>query len=479
MTFSIFSAVCINLAAATAQFPKVFVYDLQNNAGVIMRDATFCESKEVGSEDFYECLFGWKFDVKVDDETLTYRYTDQFRLARIIHARLALQNSHRTTNPDEADLFYVPIWRESFKPDMGKCPTTEKVKELLVYLNAETADRHFFISPRVGDTLHKEDLCDFMSEADKDELLSRTIRMALEDKMCCELNRSKYGAWGRVPFSIPYPPLGSGLTEPEFDKASRVAMNMSRKRPQLAMAALGLHGLATNLRGKWAQQCQDAHDCDLVNFKHDSFKGKENQLNTMKELTSSMLHAKFCLQPEGDTPSRKGVVDSIMLGCIPVFTESRQTRIWPWHIHNMAAFQVVVPESSYPDVIGFLRAIDEAKVRQYQKALAVAAQRLPYMLSEMSGSLAPFDSVEAMLAGAAASRPLNWKLQNGPTGAKQTCDNSDDLKECKGKEASFRIPFVITLVLLVGSLGYYEFTLRPKLRHALARHETELVENRS
>ena len=33
----------------------------------------------------------------------------------------------------------------------------------------------------------------------------------------------------------------------------------------------------------------------------------------------------------GDTPSRKAMVDSVLLGCIPVLFSRRQTTLWPWH----------------------------------------------------------------------------------------------------------------------------------------------------
>ena len=39
----------------------------------------------------------------------------------------------------------------------------------------------------------------------------------------------------------------------------------------------------------------------------------------------------FCLQPPGDAVSRKGVVDALLLGCIPVLFHIGQVKQWPWH----------------------------------------------------------------------------------------------------------------------------------------------------
>ena len=35
--------------------------------------------------------------------------------------------------------------------------------------------------------------------------------------------------------------------------------------------------------------------------------------------------------PGGDTISRKGIVDAILLGCIPVLFHTGQLAQWPWH----------------------------------------------------------------------------------------------------------------------------------------------------
>ena len=49
---------------------------------------------------------------------------------------------------------------------------------------------------------------------------------------------------------------------------------------------------------------------------------------------SYMKNATFCLQPGGDTPARKSLVDAITLGCIPVLFSPMQDEfmpLWSWH----------------------------------------------------------------------------------------------------------------------------------------------------
>ena len=38
-----------------------------------------------------------------------------------------------------------------------------------------------------------------------------------------------------------------------------------------------------------------------------------------RNVANTKLHAKFCVEPTGDTPGRKSVTDSLAFGCVPVF----------------------------------------------------------------------------------------------------------------------------------------------------------------
>lgn len=55
----------------------------------------------------------------------------------------------------------------------------------------------------------------------------------------------------------------------------------------------------------------------------------------------------FCLEPEGDTPDRKSIYDSLLLGCIPVLFSDFTDDLAPWHWsadwHN-ASRLIISPE---------------------------------------------------------------------------------------------------------------------------------------
>ncbi|CAA7060079.1 unnamed protein product [Microthlaspi erraticum] len=60
-----------------------------------------------------------------------------------------------------------------------------------------------------------------------------------------------------------------------------------------------------------------------------------------------MLQSSFCLQPPGDTPTRKATFDGIIAGCIPVFFEDQTAKMqYKWHLpeEEFSEFSVTIPK---------------------------------------------------------------------------------------------------------------------------------------
>merc|ERR1740123_808141 len=106
--------------------------------------------------------------------------------------------------------------------------------------------------------------------------------------------------------------------------------------------------------------------------------------NTYTQLVTLMLQSRFCFQPMGDTPSRKGIIDSMILGCIPVLFSMNQTRLWPWHLPDLPNISVMI-DIKKGSAIDQLKEIDEARVTQLRKAVADAAKTLAYTIQDGSG----------------------------------------------------------------------------------------------
>ena len=108
----------------------------------------------------------------------------------------------------------------------------------------------------------------------------------------------------------------------------------------------------------------------------------------------------FCLEPGGDTPYRRSLVDDLLYGCIPV-TFSRYHELYsPWHWGSWRNdSRVYVNGSAYAagefEILPILRAMPEARVREMQRVIAAHAVAMQYALDDVPG-----DAVERLLLGA-------------------------------------------------------------------------------
>jgi hypothetical protein len=107
-----------------------------------------------------------------------------------------------------------------------------------------------------------------------------------------------------------------------------------------------------------------------------------------------MLNATFCLQPGGDTPSRKAMVDSLLLGCIPVLFSPVQLHLWPWHwdtAHTAVYVDGDAILNGSVSVIDALASVPPARVRAVQAAIEATAYRMQYSAVEVPGRVDAFD----------------------------------------------------------------------------------------
>jgi len=98
----------------------------------------------------------------------------------------------------------------------------------------------------------------------------------------------------------------------------------------------------------------------------------------------------FCFVPPGDDPTRKGIVDVIIAGCIPVlFHPLTLHSQYPFHLSAKTAAAVSVyiphgmisrkiPNKEQLDVVKLLRTIPSEVVREKQRQLALLAPKMMY-----------------------------------------------------------------------------------------------------
>jgi hypothetical protein len=131
-----------------------------------------------------------------------------------------------------------------------------------------------------------------------------------------------------------------------------------------------------------------------------------------------MLSAKFCLQPPGDTPTRRSTFDAILAGCVPVFFEDiAARRQYGWHLPpaRYDEFSIHIPKESVVfggvKIISTLEAVPEPVVRRMRERALEYAPRVMYRRHGSSEELreAEKDAVDLAIDG--ALRRIRWRTR--------------------------------------------------------------------
>ena len=275
----------------------------------------------------------------------------------------ALQDDCRTTVPDDAQLFFVPLFTDYSLPSRRRlcekectdavthalshkrnasevdsvagrhCSRDTLIKRLNAVLpqhemanhsSSSFLDRnggrdHLFISPRHG---YSMDACPCRYEFNFYSYPAiAALRFAIEEPTRHPVPRSKY-----MPGFRSLPPLSMvhAYAQDSWDSVPW------RQRHQRLLAVAGAFGLIhptiyngmNELRLALNASCAAAIGrCTLLHRPSDD-KGA---------VVSLYWRSIFCLQPYGDGCVRNAVLDALLLGCVPVFFHRCQRAQWPWH----------------------------------------------------------------------------------------------------------------------------------------------------
>ena len=151
-------------------------------------------------------------------------------------------------------------------------------------------------------------------------------------------------------------------------------------------------GNGKHIRSEIAAVCENSVDCKII-----SYGLKEANDLTNSDINSFSNHTKrqapevmgyydsvFCFCPPGDDPTRRGLIDSIVAGCIPVtFNPNTLLNQMPLHLSMREArsIGVYIPLKSFMkkrNLMEILRNISSGVVREKQLLIEKIAPRLQY-----------------------------------------------------------------------------------------------------
>ncbi|URE02991.1 hypothetical protein MUK42_19967 [Musa troglodytarum] len=146
--------------------------------------------------------------------------------------------------------------------------------------------------------------------------------------------------WNANDFGIPYPTYFHPARDAEvFIWQDR--MRKLERKYLFSFAGVPLPDNPQSIRGQIIDQCKRSKVCKLLEC--DFGESKCHSPSSIMQMFQSSL---FCLQPQGDSYTRRSAFDSMLAGCIPVFFHPGSAYIqYTWHLpRNYSTYSVFIPE---------------------------------------------------------------------------------------------------------------------------------------
>ncbi|PWA83638.1 exostosin family protein [Artemisia annua] len=179
-------------------------------------------------------------------------------------------------------------------------------------------------------------------------------------------------------FAIPYPTYFHPSYDNEVLDWQDRMMKMERKW-LFCFTGAPRPGNPKSIRSLLIDQCKNSGvgkllDCGVGD------KNCHSPSSVMKMFQSSV----FCLQPKGDSATRRSAFDSIFAGCIPVFFHPSSFYVqYTWHLpKNYTKYSVFIPEDDVRKNISIeqrLSQIDSKRIKMMQKEIISMIPRLIYV----------------------------------------------------------------------------------------------------
>lgn len=336
------------VVASACDGRRVYAYELPASMNTELLER--CGGKLVGWINFCKHYRNHGFGAVVNTTEATFRSdwygTDAYMLEVIYYERMQ-QYACLTRDASNADLFYIPFFAGLdalpylYRHDVKAKPQGRELVAWLVQNATATWRRyggrdHFYVAGRTA--------WDFSRRLQDRSAWGTTLyaNPELENVSSLVLERRP---WRDTELPIPYPvgfhpsscaSLESWIAVVKSSPRAYLFSFSGALRPQMSMS----------IRGILSQQCAEAGsactrlDCATIKCSHEP-----------EAIYTSLLNATFCLQPRGDTATRRSVIDSIVAGCIPVFFHEDTARTqYRWHLpSDYENFSVFIPEAQMKD----------------------------------------------------------------------------------------------------------------------------------
>lgn len=367
---------------------RVFIYDLPSDfndrIGVDCQNWTFpywamCD--DIRNDGFGELM---RLEASSDaaasllQPPSAWYKTDQFSLEVIFHRRLKTHPCV-TEDPALASMFYLPYYvaldltRHLFNNDLAiRDNLTDR---FVAWLRDQEpwqrhgGRRHVLTIGRIIWDVYRLPGSDWGSTLLARPELKRVVKLLIER-----------APWQNTTVAVPYPTNFHPSSEAEL--RSWQAAVRDTKRTQFVSFAGSPRGprqanTTGTVRDELFSQCAGSPKC-----KHVVCTQKLCAANA-QTIYKLSLESVFCLQPPGDSPTRKGIFDALLSGCVPVlFGRDQAVEQYLFHLPgNGSRYSVRVDGDAvvrdHYDVVAHLQRIPRTEVRRLQESIV---QLLPSLL---------------------------------------------------------------------------------------------------
>ncbi|KAM3246605.1 Xyloglucan galactosyltransferase KATAMARI1 -like protein [Capsicum annuum] len=268
--------------------------------------------------------------------------TNQFSLEVLFHNRMK-QYECLTNDSSEASAVFVPyysgfdiaryLWDDlnTTKRDAGSVEVTKFLKEKPEWKTMWGRD-HFMIAGRIT--------WDFRRGVEEDASWGSKLMWLPETKNMTILTIES-SPWHMNDFAIPYPTYFHPSSDNDVVQWQN-RMRRLRRRMLFSFAGAPRPQIDESIRGEIMEQCSASRrKCRLLECKDTN-----NKCNKAVPVMRLFQSSVFCLQPSGDSFTRRSTFDSILAGCIPVFFTPASAYVqYIWHLpKNYTSYSVLIPE---------------------------------------------------------------------------------------------------------------------------------------
>ncbi|KAK8690882.1 hypothetical protein V6N13_074408 [Hibiscus sabdariffa] len=352
-------------------------------------------------DDFCPYLANHGLGQKTHSKSRSWYRSDPLLLELIFHRRI-LEYPCLTNDPNVANAVFLPYYasidslRYLYGPDVNS--SFQHGLDLFEFLQSNEPEiwkkhmghDHFLVMSRPA--------WDFSQPLDNDPPIWGTSFLELPEFYNVTILLPEGRAWPWQEHAVPYPTTFHPPNLACFDAWVR-RVKRSRRTSLMLFAGGGGIGATPNIRRSIRTECNNANNsssngnntnfnksnriyskiCNIVDCSNGIC--EHDPLRYMKP----MLQATFCLQPPGDTPTRRSTFDAITAGCIPVFFEELSAKMqYQWHLpeDKYPEFSVFIPKEEVVfkglKILDVLMAIPRSEVAKMRESIVELIPRVMY-----------------------------------------------------------------------------------------------------